>query len=552
MDPLQPDKKTSVPPPPSGGLPQTVADISTQDSKIGNRSIIRVVIVAIIHVLVLGGVFSGAAYAVAYEKIDIKNEKLQNDVSNFVMGLPFTPKTPEFVLKSAANAHTKVSKHAFDVSLSAKSEGGASVLGFSQIDIAGQGKVDYSDPKNLKFFANTSFSKEFNLDIRKIGKLVYFRINKVPSVLVEMFKIDKEKLAEISDKWVEYDTSPLNTEASRELEKVTEEKSPTAEYLANLISDLLNEKLFPLLEMKEEELDGQKVFRIHLVADDKTVDQFINLMKQRSTGNTTRDLNLNSFEGRPSDYIKELDLELFVDKNSYFISKVITKFKYNPNYSGGSIPTQVLGITSPQASVPGDTSPLISVGQQTYVVAAVAKFDGFGENFEIEKPNDASKIEEFYAKLFATSGAYSVSGDPVEITKRSRDATRLSDLANLQMAINITAQDTDDLNTKFLCPDTVPPCAGDSTNESPSFRNPDGSGWVKVNLNNQKAVTISSLPIDPLNNETYRYLFASNAAGDGWEINTVLESNQHITKMQTDGGDNPNAYEVGSDLSILK
>jgi prepilin-type N-terminal cleavage/methylation domain-containing protein len=70
--------------------------------------------------------------------------------------------------------------------------------------------------------------------------------------------------------------------------------------------------------------------------------------------------------------------------------------------------------------------------------------------------------------------------NPLELTRRGRDATRISDLANLQTAINVAVQEATTSGAAILCtPPASAPCAGDSL---AGTRASNGTGWVKVNL----------------------------------------------------------------------
>jgi prepilin-type N-terminal cleavage/methylation domain-containing protein len=142
--------------------------------------------------------------------------------------------------------------------------------------------------------------------------------------------------------------------------------------------------------------------------------------------------------------------------------------------------------------------------------------------------------------------------NPIELTKRGRDATRLSDLANLQSAINVAVQEGKDftaLKTE-LCNGAAAGCSGNS-NDAGDTRKVDGTGWVKVNLAAQKTVTVPTLPADPLNTADNHYSYKVSADGTGYEIDAVLESAQQSDKMTTDGGNDDNFYEVGSDLTVF-
>ena len=139
--------------------------------------------------------------------------------------------------------------------------------------------------------------------------------------------------------------------------------------------------------------------------------------------------------------------------------------------------------------------------------------------------------------------------NPIELTKRGRDAARLTDLANLQQAINVAAQEATSSGAAILCSGVSAPCSANSNDGGANTRKSDGTGWVKVNLSSQKSVSVPTLPADQINNATYRYTYSSD--GDSWEINAVLESAQYADKMTTDGGDSNDVYEVGSNLTLI-
>lgn len=145
--------------------------------------------------------------------------------------------------------------------------------------------------------------------------------------------------------------------------------------------------------------------------------------------------------------------------------------------------------------------------------------------------------------------------NPVEMTRRSRDAARMTDLANLQQAINIAAQENSTIEN-FLCAGVAPPCSGRSDTGG---RSNDGTGWVKVNLATQ-SVKVPTLPVDPKNVDEApaddgKFYYTYNSDGVDWEINAILESVQYggdetTGKDADDGGDNTTKYEVGSKLTL--
>ncbi len=138
--------------------------------------------------------------------------------------------------------------------------------------------------------------------------------------------------------------------------------------------------------------------------------------------------------------------------------------------------------------------------------------------------------------------------NPLEFTRRGRDAARLSDLANLQNAINVAVQESSGSSAlAVLCKGSQDwPCSGLS---NVGTRLSDGTGWVKSDLSGQKSVSVPTLPVDPVNTATFHYTYC--AKDDAWEIDTALESDQQKDRMKNDGGDMDTVYEVGSNLKLI-
>jgi prepilin-type N-terminal cleavage/methylation domain-containing protein len=146
--------------------------------------------------------------------------------------------------------------------------------------------------------------------------------------------------------------------------------------------------------------------------------------------------------------------------------------------------------------------------------------------------------------------------NPLELTRRGRDAARLSDLSNLQNAINVAVQEATDSGAAILCNGGTYPCGGSADNgrSSDGTRLSDGTGWVRVDLGANGSVSVPTLPVDPTNSDTYHYTYCAD--NDAWEIDAVLESEQQKPKMAADGGDQnatdtTGRFEVGSNLTLI-
>ncbi|TSC66682.1 MAG: Uncharacterized protein CEO21_121 [Microgenomates group bacterium Gr01-1014_80] len=139
--------------------------------------------------------------------------------------------------------------------------------------------------------------------------------------------------------------------------------------------------------------------------------------------------------------------------------------------------------------------------------------------------------------------------NPLELTRRGRDSARLTDLANLQQAINVAVQEASAAGTNIACAGAAATCVDRSYQGT---RVTDGTGWLRVNLGVQTSVTVPTLPIDPSNGAVYHYTYCGS--GDNWQIITDLESAQQIPKEGTDGGTGTGSsayYEIGSVLNLL-
>jgi len=134
--------------------------------------------------------------------------------------------------------------------------------------------------------------------------------------------------------------------------------------------------------------------------------------------------------------------------------------------------------------------------------------------------------------------------NPLALMQKSRDASRLSDLDSLRKAIDLSIADS----SISLAGTVASPVTGSSATGT---RAVDGTGWVSLNVVVAPGLGkyLSVLPMDPTNNATYNYRFASD--GSTYEINAKFESADYQSKESTDGGNDPAWYEVGSNPGLM-
>lgn len=138
--------------------------------------------------------------------------------------------------------------------------------------------------------------------------------------------------------------------------------------------------------------------------------------------------------------------------------------------------------------------------------------------------------------------------NPTQILQKSRDAQRMADITTLATAINLYLADSRDFKN----------LAGPYTSIDSGFpdegarKKNDGTGWLPINFTIISAgASIAVLPLDPLNTAVYHYRVGISVASKTYEVDTVFEGQENLAKMAADGGNDPNVYEVGTDLTIL-
>lgn len=138
--------------------------------------------------------------------------------------------------------------------------------------------------------------------------------------------------------------------------------------------------------------------------------------------------------------------------------------------------------------------------------------------------------------------------NPTEAQRKTRDSTRISDVATLRKAIDLAIAEGAVLPGTALAPFT-----GTSTGNRSSS---DPANWVGMDVSEWLAV----LPIDPRQNATdvtlisdgtttiaagaMVYTFVSD--GNTYELNGYLESTDNSAVVTNDGGNQNLRYELGT------
>ncbi len=134
--------------------------------------------------------------------------------------------------------------------------------------------------------------------------------------------------------------------------------------------------------------------------------------------------------------------------------------------------------------------------------------------------------------------------NPSRFLDKTRDETRLQNLASLKTAIDLYIADGQNFDN--LMPGKV-------YISNTSKTNIDGLGWLPLNFNLvSSGAPLSFLPTDPLNNDDgFVYRVGVNTTLKTYEIDCRFESSFYQNKAKLDQGNSSNWYEIGTDLNIL-
>lgn len=128
--------------------------------------------------------------------------------------------------------------------------------------------------------------------------------------------------------------------------------------------------------------------------------------------------------------------------------------------------------------------------------------------------------------------------NPIKNKKRSRDNKRLSSLQTLDRYVNEYTLDNQ------IYPDEASVLRRSNVLPAPSDQLQGiTSGWILADFSEYGSV----LPTDPLNDGDYFYSYTHN--GVSYELNAKLEYNLDL--MENDGGNDPNLYEIGNNLTLM-
>jgi hypothetical protein len=390
--------QAEIPPQPTAGSsfdPPMETPPITDQPKTGRR--LRWIVIPLTIILLLLSSVVGVGVLVAYGKIPVKNRELRNQIIDIVFSIPFIPKTPEYVLKRSLLAHRDVSSAVIDASLATGSESIANIFGMQNFDMSIKGPIDFTDRKNPKASLQVQLTNQLDVELKVIKKDIYFKLNKIPTMLFSMFMMfggsqDSTSLDPLLNKWVHYETSSLETEARKRLDESGDKEEIFDEVYQDLIDRVFIGKIMPSVKMSSEEIDGFKTHKLHLDLSGELIDEIYKELRQIEKEQSGARLDVEETGPRPSEVIENIKLSLWIDKSKYYLRKAEVQTKVDSGaYSRQGTSSSMYGSMLPSLN-------------EKFEMALSLKLSEIGKPVQVSVPSTYISIEEFTTEALKLLG----------------------------------------------------------------------------------------------------------------------------------------------------
>ncbi len=451
--------------------------------------------------------------------------------------------TPDLVLNPPAVKLTVKTSGSFDKNISSSTDGEAKLSAdFQYADIAGNVDIEF---------------------IKK-GTTYYVRLNsiKLPDVLTadptfaaattavtgKWIKITPESINQLAQMGISANSMPLPFAAPDNAEQKAMIQQVQTVY-QRILRLAVEEKVFAFREdPKKETLGDSSAYHYSIKIQG---DKIPNLYKRFITEATSTlglpgmpitfdqkkydSLAGKDFQSIVDNFNKNMTWELWVDTAIEFITKGSFAFKVLP----------------------------VSDSATQYRLTVASTLTNINKPIVVQEPTDSISVMDAMVSigLMSQTGGSGSS----ELAKEQRDSTRISDLQTLKSVISLYLADV--ANPRLCAAKTIYASGkitlpiGTSWGASANMgrTNINGTGWIPVNLQSiSSGSPIGSLAVDPLNdgNSGFVYTYACDPATDGFKFSARIESQKYgaggrSDVVSTDGGNDPNRFEVGSNLKIF-
>lgn len=394
----------------------------------------RLVVIILIAFFALFIFTTGAFAMVAYGKLPIGSPKFRIAVADTFMSLPFTPKTPEFVIRRSMRKSASIKKFGFDSSIAIDNVGSMLGLGANGMDLSIKGALDLADAKNPFGHLRILLTKELDLDLRVKEKKVYAKLNKIPQYVISMFSmlgLPQSIMDEVIGKWFYFDTTPLETEARKLQDSKEDNTDKKVKQISDaLIEALANGKIKLKNSMTGDKVDNVPVYKITTVIDAKTiVDTQAVISSTLDEKNKPIDKEKTAkMEKTIKDAISDIEVVSFIDKSSYYLKKITISFKFKEQGRDTDLGSSIEVFSGPL--------PLGSMDKEI-PVSIVMKYSAINEPVSVEVPKGSISFDELQRRIMEKLETATPSGLMGGSIQRASNSKRKSDVNSILNAINM-------------------------------------------------------------------------------------------------------------------
>lgn len=309
----------------------------------GKPLILIAVVIVLFFFIAAAGVFAG----IAYGALPFGSEQFRNDVSERVQGLPFMPKTPKYIALQVQKAVTSMKQFNMDTSLTVGNlkpiTGSYAGLQIDKFDLHLKGKLDIRDEENPQMDLRVTSGKEFDTELRVLEYVLYFKLNKLPSVLkmyADQYGFPDRIQKKFFNQWLYSESTPPTADAKKDRREWKKQQAvENAEY-TKLSQKKLDEALRSgrikadgtNIKIMSERYNGFNVYKMMMFINKDDLEDIVTLSqevnKEMYKKKYKREYPEYPTEARMKDDfpIDKLDVVAWIDKSSYYIRKISVKF----------------------------------------------------------------------------------------------------------------------------------------------------------------------------------------------------------------------------------
>lgn len=339
-----------------------------------------------ITITIVGASLAGAAttaYGITYKNWSIDNPVLENKISTKVQELSFTKKTTPFIIDKSLKAQKTVEKYKFNASLAAQSSEFIQAFGSNTLEMAMEGQVDGTNKEAPKAYLKTSIHNQVEFEMLMLDENEAFvKVGKVPEFIYAFLPVPKTEVEVFLNKWISFDTTPLNTEAKKYMTDNVNSPSTASELFEKIVRE---PQIMSRIVQDSTKTENEQEYVLTFDADPGMVDYLGEKIKKEINANKGVSSSMKYYttdDRKLSEFVTRLKMDVHVSKTDYTITKVAGLATF--------IDPQLAGVGEKEGSI-------LPSAQETSLTFVI-KITDQGKEFEYSKPESAMSSEEFYQK----------------------------------------------------------------------------------------------------------------------------------------------------------